>query len=92
MLADKSAGGAGWGVKTAYLFCCTCGICGVIFFFTMPEVSVLQLAGLRPADSDTQFKNRTYAELDELFERRIPTRKFKSTMTAAQLEAEQLSA
>lgn len=32
-------------------------------------------------------KSRTYAELDELFERRIPARKFKQTITAVQERA-----
>ena len=36
-----------------------------------------------------EYKGRSYAELDELFQRRIPARKFKTTKTAAQLEREQ---
>lgn len=97
MLASKQAGGAGWGVKTAYLYFCTCAIIFVLFFFTMPEVrnSCCLCNILFQAIAHTtikQFKNRSYAELDELFERRIPTRKFKTTKTAAQLEVEQLPA
>ena len=38
-----------------------------------------------------EFKNRSYAELDELFTRRIPARKFKTTKTAVQLAREQES-
>ena len=36
-----------------------------------------------------QFKGRSYAELDELFARRIPARKFRATKTQQQLDEEE---
>jgi len=33
-------------------------------------------------------KGRTFSELDELFENRVPARKFRQTKTSAQLELE----
>lgn len=54
-----------------------------LFFGPLAALSVVGLYFFFP-----EAKGRSYAELDELFERRIPAWRFKSTKTEAQMVAE----
>jgi len=51
-----------WGAKYGYIWAASNCVCGVFFFFFLPEL-----------------KGRTLEEIDELFERRVPAWKFKTT-------------
>lgn len=42
-------------------------------------------------DSHRETRGRSYVELDELFERRIPARQFATTMTSAQVSSEEFT-
>lgn len=87
MLANKSAGGAGWGVKTTFFFGATNTLLLILYFFQIPEVSNSSLSA--GSQAKEQYRGKTYAELDELFLARIPARKFSSTKTSVQMALEQ---
>ena len=78
--------GANWGVKTAFFFSGTSLIGGVIYWLFMPEVS----GQWHTAIDASQFKGRTFGELDELFQRRIPARRFAQTKSHFQLQQAEL--
>lgn len=67
MLDSPSAGGAGWGARTGFMFFILGVACCVGVYFLVPE-----------------YAGRSYAQLDELFARKIPARKFKSTETTGE--------
>ena len=60
------------------------GVKTAFFFFCTNTILLVMFYFFMP-----EYKNRSYAELDELFTRRIPARKFKETKTAVQLAREQ---
>jgi len=76
-----------WGVKTGYFFAAISLVGGSILLLTVPEVG-LCVHFTKREKLKVKTKGRTYAELDELFERGIPARKFAKTKTSAQFELE----
>jgi len=75
-----------WGVKTGYFFAAISFVGGGVLLLTVPEVSGPH--SFKNFSDAPKTKGRTYAELDELFERGIPALKFAKTKTAAQYELE----
>lgn len=74
---------ANLGVKAIYMWAALLVPTIAVLYFYYPEVSHWSIDGGYCAKCQTY--GRTYLELDELYERRIPAWKFKSTSTAADL-------
>lgn len=89
----QGKGAQGWGISTAYVFAGT-GLIGlVLVFFFVPEHRG-QCAQLGHTLSLSLIHlGRTYGELNELYETKVPARKFRTTQTSVQRAAEtQMSA
>ena len=81
MLSDQKAG---WGAKCGLFFGGLTALWFIPVYFFYPEVSdPSDMAGalLKVTLTHGQTKNRNFAALDDLFERRIPERKFHLTET-----------
>ena len=70
------------GVKAAYIFAGLVLPVFVIVYFFYPEVSSRGCTDRHTIDRQTT--GRTYVELDELYNMKIPVRKFKSTVTSTE--------
>jgi hypothetical protein len=82
-----SATAANWGVKgTSFFFAGTGALGWILIYFFIPWVQCHIMTGRTDANSET--KGRSFLELDELFERRIPAGKFKQTQTSIQTSTE----
>ena len=78
MIQPKAAGGWGWGPLGAGFFYAGTNLLSLIWcWFRLPETKVRCPYNLLTHQADPQ--DRTFGEIDVLFEHRIPARKFKYT-------------
>jgi len=75
---------AKWNIQAAFLFFGTCTLATVAMFFGLPEVSQLSPYFIKLT---IQYRNRSYAEIDQMFLDRVPARKFSTYETNAQMAA-----
>jgi hypothetical protein len=77
---------ANMGVKASYVFAGLLVPVTILVYFFYPEVSSYspKISTFFDCHSSAQTTGRTYVELDELYRRGIPARKFKSTTTSTE--------
>jgi SP family general alpha glucoside:H+ symporter-like MFS transporter len=78
MIQPSAAGGWGWGPLGAGFFYAGTNLLSMIWcWFRLPETKVSYLPSCPLHEADDQ--DRTFGEIDVLFEHKIPARKFKYT-------------
>jgi hypothetical protein len=78
MIQPKAAGGWGWGPLGAGFYYAGTNLLSLIWcWFRLPETKVSDLIPL--CRHETHQQDRTFGEIDVLFEHKIPARKFKYT-------------